>query len=382
MEAPLDNNLEKQAKILCQILIENMMGTPESQKSSLPSERKSTETQKVGFKRYNKENEHSNCKETFGSPNSSESIYERLIEVQNSLKEKIKSLDSFPNKQENEENWAKVSTKIEHKSSDNSSCCDEQFEGDLLDQNSNLSKNYMAIRKMLNFMMENIGKLTSSKMAEQRASFTMGDPTLEQIFDSLLQKYVSSSKTKEEKIKFVLRKSFKFLKERIENRGNLSKKEIDLKFLQMYFRNHNADPSKKADSLEHYDVSIKDIIMPFRKKSVNKTMNHGFLKKIFSYEKFSICFLSFLKEFVAISYKDNVKKINNTAKKFATLIQCNQFKNFNYRKFKRLPWLHIWIKEAHETAKLLSNYSNINFPKEQNSPNSEPRIQKKRRLSL
>jgi hypothetical protein len=50
-------------------------------------------------------------------------------------------------------------------------------------------------------------------------------------------------------------------------------------------------------------------------------MNNNFLKKIFSFEKFASNFISFLKHFMVIGFKDNDKKIDNTARKLAQLVE-------------------------------------------------------------
>lgn len=201
-----------------------------------------------------------------------------------------------------------------------------------LNENINL---YYEIKKILTFLVENIKNNTSPLINEEKQKYYEKSQYLGQIFESLMKKYLFASKTKEEKIKFVLRKSFTYLREQI-CKENISKKESEDMFFE-YFFSSEKDRSKIADNMKKKNNvnEIKDIIMPFRKKSVNKTMNMSFLKKIFSYEKFPQSFKEFTKVFRQVANEDNNKKVDLTAKKIALLLEKNQ--NVSFRKFKRMP---------------------------------------------
>ena len=152
-------------------------------------------------------------------------------------------------------------------------------------------ENHLIIKEMLSFLVENVGKINQNKLESFCDKFTNKGKIILETYSTLLKKYKISSKTKEEKIKFVLRKAFKYMKEQIVAEEKLkSNKFIDQRFLQIYFQD---DENKNAEEKSQ----LKDLLMPFRKKSVNKTMNQQFLSKIFGFKKFAFDFLNFLSKF-------------------------------------------------------------------------------------
>ena len=184
---------------------------------------------------------------------------------------------------------------------------------------------HLYIGKILKFLVKNVGKNKSGKVKAEGEKIFEGIDSLKEVFDGLLSKFLVSVKTKEEKIKYVLRKSFKFMKEKLmEEKGiaksqeneSFIKKKIERMFLDHYFSGRNQEELSAEES-----NNIKDMIMPFRlkffqslklfysinlkifscykyyyfrKNSKNKTMNSEFLKKIFSFDKFYNDYLLFL----------------------------------------------------------------------------------------
>lgn len=57
------------------------------------------------------------------------------------------------------------------------------------------------------------------------------------IFDNIVHKYQFSKKTKEEMVKYILRKCFKFLKGNIKQQEIVGQKDIELAFTRKYFGN-------------------------------------------------------------------------------------------------------------------------------------------------
>lgn len=166
------------------------------------------------------------------------------------------------------------------------------------------------IQNILAYLVKSVGKVRGTKLKLEGDNFHHNIESIKEIYEGLMNKFMISNKTKEEKIKYVLRKSFKFMKEKLMIKNGFSldaendstmKKQIEIMFFDHYF----------ADS-QHLDSSdfscIKDMIMPFRfllffyfklkilnrRNSQNKTMNNEFLKKIFSYEKFYSDYMLFL----------------------------------------------------------------------------------------
>ena len=93
-------------------------------------------------------------------------------------------------------------------------------------------------------------------------------------FDILLMKFVSIKKTKEEKIKFLLRKCFKFLKKKFISNCLTPEKEVNETFANYYF-------SKEVSSVIMNNDSFK-------------ILNNEYLRSLFSSEKFNEDFKDFL----------------------------------------------------------------------------------------
>lgn len=122
------------------------------------------------------------------------------------------------------------------------------------------------IQNILAYLVKNVGRIRGTKLKIEGEKFHHNIESIKEIYEGLMNKFMISNKTKEEKIKYVLRKSFKFMKEKlmIKNGMNLDaendstmKKQIEIMFFDHYF----------ADS-QHFDSRdysyIKDMIMPFR----------------------------------------------------------------------------------------------------------------------
>lgn len=97
----------------------------------------------------------------------------------------------------------------------------------LFNSQKNYQKHFKDIRTILGYLVDNVGIISTNKLIDEKKVFDEKDPELGIIFEALMNKYLTSSKTKEEKVKFILRKSFKFLKEKMEKTDVTSKKEID-----------------------------------------------------------------------------------------------------------------------------------------------------------
>lgn len=103
--------------------------------------------------------------------------------------------------------------------------------------NCSLEKNE-GIQMILRYFIQNIGRVRSNRINLEREKFN-SNPELTQIFDLLMKKYIMSNKTKEEKIKYILRKSFKYLgsklkREQLFAKNLRSKKEFDRIFNDFY----------------------------------------------------------------------------------------------------------------------------------------------------
>lgn len=161
-----------------------------------------------------------------------------------------------------------------------------------------------SIKEMLLCFVKHIGMTRRNLLEKEGEKIHHNNENLKEVFMGLMKKFLSSRKTKEEKIKYVLRKCFKFMKDKLlEENGftfdstddyveKLNSDKVDKMFFKHYF-SEKCGKAKKF--LTKNEITfIKDISMPFRKNSQNKTMNIEFLRWIFSNEQFYLDYKLFL----------------------------------------------------------------------------------------
>lgn len=140
-----------------------------------------------------------------------------------------------------------------------------------------------------------------------------------------------------------MRKSFKYITDQMkkEDPSLIPLLTTDgLEGMSIYFTKHSED---------------QEIFIPFKKNSLEKTMNTSFLKKVFSVYRFYRDYKKFLKTFQNEFLKDNKKKI---ATMNEAVKQCINTKNFkSLENFKRLPWTKDILMKLKEFAIELLNYS-------------------------
>ena len=131
-----------------------------------------------------------------------------------------------------------------------------------------------SIRDMLFYFVKHIGTLRRTIIEKDGEKIHQGNQDLKEIFIGLMKKFLSSRKTKEEKIKYVLRKCFKFMKDKLlEENGftfdstddyveKLNSDKVDKMFFKHYF---SEKCGKQKKFLTKNEITfIKDISMPFR----------------------------------------------------------------------------------------------------------------------
>lgn len=140
------------------------------------------------------------------------------------------------------------------------------------------------IQNILAFLVKNVGRVRGTKLKVEGEKLHENIDSIKEIYDGLMNKFMISNKTKEEKIKYVLRKSFKFMKEGLMIKNGMSletendaavKKQIENMFFEHYF----SEKDQEALSSKDY-ANIKDIIMPFRLKIIQILGVWGFFRKI------------------------------------------------------------------------------------------------------
>ena len=228
-------------------------------------------------------------------------------------------------------------------SSRTNSCLKENLESSPmvdLPNDSNI-RTEAQIKYMIQFFVNNHGIIKENEMQTERSRYTH-DKKLLKLFDTLNRKYSSTTKTKEELIKWVIRRAIKSGKDHeTENEENCEK---TLKKL------HSEDGQKASpnhDDEESHDVWIESLL-PFKKSSKNKTMNSQFLAEIFASERFRADYHTFMGEIEKVIEEDTADKMRRFLQ---FVIDCvNKDTMEKIIKYRRVPWLKKWGNNARKIA--------------------------------
>ncbi|CAD8199378.1 unnamed protein product [Paramecium octaurelia] len=144
---------------------------------------------------------------------------------------------------------------------------------------------------------------------------------LAQTLEILVTKQKQHLKSREELIKFCLRKAFRFIFQKISERNSISK--TNLKTARQEFL-------KIMEQETHIPL-----VLPFGKNSKNKTMNNDFLKEVFSSQIFQSFYKEFLDHLDDTIQADRKKKINKLQDKIWLSLRENRTTSID---IKRLPW--------------------------------------------
>ena len=107
------------------------------------------------------------------------------------------------------------------------------------------------IQNILAFLIKNVGRVRGTKLKIEGEKFHENIESIKEIYEGLMNKFMISNKTKEEKIKYILRKSFKYLgnklkKEQFIAKNLKSKKEFDRIFNDFYMSSKQSLEEKEA----------------------------------------------------------------------------------------------------------------------------------------
>jgi hypothetical protein len=226
-----------------------------------------------------------------------------------------------------------------------------------LDHVFSKEKNFRAqIRDVLDFVISTVGKISEEELEKAKRKLS-SDKKLTQIFEALVTKYSSSVKTKENIVKYVLRKTFKTMKENLMKEKNMDSKIACGAFVEKYFPESREDLKEKGVNTED-DEELFNALMPFKKNSKNKTMNNNFLVEIFTSDNFKNDYDLFLAGLDDSMFADNYQKIERFTVYIEDCVDKNAYKDIG--KFKRLPWLKNWMEKTKETACDLVYYAKRN----------------------
>ena len=202
------------------------------------------------------------------------------------------------------------------------------------------------IRPLVTYLLNNIGTSKEKELSEFRALYA-SDHLLSALIDILMRRYTSSQKTKEEMVKYTLRKALRWLRNKVAKTADTDPKKGGMKVLiQKYF----GEDLKDKEGFENLDDDeIVEKFLPFKKDSKIKTMNTTFVAELFKSKEFAKEYQEFLKGFSNIMVVDNNRKIE----KFISFLE-NCYSNGSFEKlknYKRIPWLNAWITGTLTQAK-------------------------------
>jgi len=217
------------------------------------------------------------------------------------------------------------------------------------------------LRKILLFLINNFGKISEESIQAERPKYEH-DKQLLQVFDILVKKYSGASKSREEMIKYVLRKALKAVRGILQKRLNVDYKEASSILCKRYFKfegPHEEEEeildlkngkrlSSRNSEDDDEDDDIMKAMLPFRKNSKNKTMNSNFINEIFSSEEFCKDYEIYLTQIDDILEKDNNRKIEMFLNYLEQRLRKGQVDTI--RSCKRMPWINLWIDSTKNVA--------------------------------
>ena len=197
------------------------------------------------------------------------------------------------------------------------------------------------VKFMIQFFINNYGTATAKDIKTARQRYVQ-DERLIKAFDALASKYAVTTKTREEMIKWIVRRALKVSKQNIKGTQRKDQKKLLEDLCKRYFRDD------EVAEQEEIGKEWVDVVLPFRKNSKNKTMNANFIAEIFGSDEFRCDYKDFVKDFNEITEKENSEKMRRLARLVMECIKKDSFDSV--AKYKRLPWLKLWIKNTKKVA--------------------------------
>lgn len=191
----------------------------------------------------------------------------------------------------------------------------------------NLSKKGLKaqIKDIVLFVLDNFGRVSESSFEQEKQKYS-DNKDLVLVFDMLNAKYASTIKTKEEMVKYTLRRAFKFIKSSVKKTTQGNSKGVSKVICNKYFHVSQEDFSKVGN-----EEDFLKVVLPFRKNSKNKTMNTTFINEVFASEEFCRDYQAYLESFESILEADNKNKVERLISFIEECLNKNKLgvKNFN-----------------------------------------------------
>ena len=195
----------------------------------------------------------------------------------------------------------------------------------------------MQIEEILQFFLRNFGKLSNEEMNFRRN--LKASVSFRNLFDALAQKFDSAKKSREDMIRFILRKVITSIRDTLRDQQKLTARAATIALCKKYFGARFDELIKTKPQLEN-DEELLSFLLPYKKNSRNRTANTCFIMEVFTSSKFHEDYELFLGNLKEILFKENKKKINKFIDFLINCVETNQFNKIQY--FKRLPWANAW----------------------------------------
>ena len=137
------------------------------------------------------------------------------------------------------------------------------------------------IKNILHFLIERLGKAQPEEIEHQRSIYSQNNLLLE-LFDTLVTKYTSHGKSKEDMVRHVLRKALSHLAKCLRVREKVSLRAALVRLCRKYLQN-NEKFIKNGERKLHDETNILNLLLPYKKNSRFKTANMNFIRE-------NICF--------------------------------------------------------------------------------------------
>lgn len=209
------------------------------------------------------------------------------------------------------------------------------------------------IVEMLEFFITKFDKTNDKEIKGKRGQYAYNAPYL-RLFDSLKEKYTSTRKSREDLMRFTLRKAMTYLRDNTRDKLGLTAKAASIELCKRYFEVDKDEVDEKlvaGVNLEN-DGELMTLLLPYKKNSRNKTANSRFIREIFASEAFCQDYAMYLEGLEGILEAENQKKID----KFVGFLEaCVRENSFNkIKQFKRVPWLQVWLENTKTIAQELA----------------------------
>jgi len=119
-----------------------------------------------------------------------------------------------------------------------------------------------SIREVVEFIIDSTGRISQTEIETHKRKYYF-DSNLIKVFDILYSKYASTIKTKEEMVKYIIRRAFKYIKNNIRKAKNIDSKSACKEICEKYFNKTREDLEKEGVNLDDEDEFF-NALLPFR----------------------------------------------------------------------------------------------------------------------